>query len=494
MVTREKARFKRTLEELIRSFKRKIAPDAVAPFIGAVDEPPLEHTTRKHFLDGFLEALGWDLSNLDYDVVEEARIHGETTLFLDYVGAHPEERLPLLIFEAKAWSKPLVAAARSSDRNKSHSQLIAAAITHCKAKGDEASRPVLKEWYEWLGKLVDYVRGMHVQSGHVVPKVAISSGRWLVVFTDPANAFIADSDVEPSRILIFDIENYVEFSGEIFDLLARSQLVRDPPVYINCEQILAHASDASVRRVFRAAWVSRVRSGSPFDIHPQIQVYPAAVIERSDRGLVTIIDRSVGRETVPSRGDRVAQHRVDVGSLSDALLAKLKTFLPSLPQASSIAEFPGFPTPPTRGMSTHVDGAIGVGDRRFVKEWPHDAEQFILVTGDVPHYLMEGQAGSCIGHDWAACRKIGEEVGENPVLSPTLDPAAYFVSGESHHCAHRQIHGRRVQTCKLQAFEDYMCCKVCVFEPICWDVGSHRPCGTVIGPDVDAPAEVAVLE
>lgn len=477
MVTREKARFKRTLEELIRSFKRKIAPDAVAPFVGAVDEPPLEHTTRKHFLDGFLEALGWDLGNLDYDVVEEARIHGETTLFLDYVGAHPEERLPLLIFEAKAWSKPLVAAARSSDRNKSHSQLIAAAITHCKAKGDEATRPVLKEWYEWLGKLVDYVRGMHVQSGHLVPKVAISAGRWLVVFTDPANAFIADGDVEPSRILIFNIENYVELSAEIFELLARSELVRDPPVYINCEQSLAYVSDASVRRVFRAMWVRRVRSGSPFDVHPQIQVYPAAVIERSDRGLVTVIDGKIGRETVPNRGDRVAEHVSDVGRRSDALLARLKAILPSLPEASPIAEFSGFPVPPKRGFPSVLGDTIAVADRMVVKEWPHEADQFILVTGDVPHYLLMEPAVACMGHDWALCRELGEEVGPSPILSPTLDPAAYFVSGDNRHCAHRQIHGRRAKMCKLQAFEDYLCCKVCVYEPICWDVDSQRPCG-----------------
>jgi hypothetical protein len=41
-------------------------------------------------------------------MVEEARVQGDTTLFLDYLGVNPDSRVPLLIVEGKAWGKPFV--------------------------------------------------------------------------------------------------------------------------------------------------------------------------------------------------------------------------------------------------------------------------------------------------------------------------------------------------------------------------------------------------
>jgi hypothetical protein len=117
---KEQSDFKSALEKLIKGFIETMKPTAAVPYLGAGNLDPLEHTTRAEFIDNVLTALGWKLKKPGGDVVEEARIKDETTLFLDYMGVNPDTRAPQLIVEAKAWSKPMVAgsdvAAAKEDR------------------------------------------------------------------------------------------------------------------------------------------------------------------------------------------------------------------------------------------------------------------------------------------------------------------------------------------------------------------------------------------
>jgi hypothetical protein len=55
----EKARFKESVSKLIAEFS---APIREPSFAGAEPGPILEHVTRRHFIDPFLRALGWDLT------------------------------------------------------------------------------------------------------------------------------------------------------------------------------------------------------------------------------------------------------------------------------------------------------------------------------------------------------------------------------------------------------------------------------------------------
>ena len=65
------------------------------------------------------------------------------------------------------------------------------------------------EWVEWLSKLQDYVRNLKSQSNHLVSRVAISSGQWLVIFTDPGQVFLEQADADAASILVFRTEGYV---------------------------------------------------------------------------------------------------------------------------------------------------------------------------------------------------------------------------------------------------------------------------------------------
>jgi len=103
---KEKARFKESISKLIEQFS---APTRVESFLGAEPGPTLEHVTRRHFIDPFLRELGWDLTQLNEEIIEVARTRGETTLRLDYLGVNQQTRIPVLIVEAKAWETPFVA-------------------------------------------------------------------------------------------------------------------------------------------------------------------------------------------------------------------------------------------------------------------------------------------------------------------------------------------------------------------------------------------------
>ena len=199
------AKFKAELEALIQEVAARELADAPVGFIGENHAPTLEHNVRKFFVNRFLTSLGW---KLEHTVAEEARVRGETTLFLDYLGAHPDTKKPALIFEAKAWEKPFIAPSSAANAKQPPEKLVARTLDYIKA-GSVGNSPMTAEWTEWISKLREYTRELGAQSGHLVKRVAICSGQWLVIFTNPDSAFLTPTEVNPSDILIFRTSTFV---------------------------------------------------------------------------------------------------------------------------------------------------------------------------------------------------------------------------------------------------------------------------------------------
>jgi hypothetical protein len=239
--------------------------------IGAAYRDPLEHTTRKYMIDEILSSLGWNLGRLTQEMVEEARLQGDSTLFLDYLGVNPAQGSPLAIVEAKAWAKPFVTAsdlgaAGALRANPSSIQdLVAQAIQHCKTGGQPKDSPVALEWAKWIAKLHQYVTTLHTQSGQVVKRLAITSGRWWIIFAAPNDSFVAQGSASPDSIFVFEGREVIERSDEIFNLLGRPGLIADPPSPIAPTQLSAYTDRASVVRLYHALWVARKKDGAHFD-------------------------------------------------------------------------------------------------------------------------------------------------------------------------------------------------------------------------------------
>ncbi len=218
---KEKNDFKRRLHDALTEFDRQSGRDALPDYVGAQQADPLEYVTRRFVIDQMLSALGWNIARMNLEMIKEARARGQTTLFLDYLGVNPDSRIPLVIVEAKAWAKPFISASaigadEQGQRNTSSpAALVAAAIQHCKSGTPHGQSPVTAEWAEWIATLLKYVKSIHDQSGHVVSRVAISSGQWLVVFTDPETIFLKPGEVPSGAIQVFVGPEIIEESDAL---------------------------------------------------------------------------------------------------------------------------------------------------------------------------------------------------------------------------------------------------------------------------------------
>jgi len=280
---RDKARFKEKLQEVASAFRASLEA-AVPAYAGAEFSEPLEHVTRRHLIDIILIALGWNLDRQGRDILEEAQAKGETTLFLDYLGVNPDSRAPLLIVEAKAKEKSFVTPSpatidRSGARNAMDGgpSLIARAVDHVNKGEAASSSPVTLEWTRWIAKLRDYVKTVHENSGYCAQRVVITSGQWLVIFYNPAAAFLEDGAATDSGVLCFSGDELLERSDQIHDLLARETLIRDPPERLRPTQLTAYLAPSDVAHVFCALWIVHRVDGAYFDVHPSSPSTPRSL-------------------------------------------------------------------------------------------------------------------------------------------------------------------------------------------------------------------------
>lgn len=476
----DKARFKESVRKLIAHFA---APIRERSFAGAEHGPTLEHVTRRHFIDPFLRALGWDLSRLNEEMIEEARTRGETTLRLDYLGVNPQTRVPVLIVEAKAWAAPFVAPSASEGSAEGPwaslpISLICAAIEHCKSGGKPKDSPVTQEWTEYLAKLHQYVASVRDESGHIVTRLATVSGQWLVTFIDPQAIFLTPGKVNPLLIGIYRAGELVTRADEIFDQLARSSVNDAFPAMVRPSLLPAYITPADVKSAYHALWVSRQVTGASWKPKPNLDFEVAIVLERRDGALVTVTDESLQGLSLPHDYDLMGAHIAAVEAQADELLRRVNVELGAALQTVAVAEFPGFPASTVAG--TQVVAVPANQPRVDLIKMAAGPGEFLLVTGMARHFLLPAPTvHPCACHDWAFCQSQGQ--GQQPVFGRSVDPTAFFISRESHHCAHRLVHDRRNARCQVDAFEEFLCCRACHLQNFCWSKQdlAALPCGAV---------------
>jgi hypothetical protein len=479
---KDKARFKEGVEKLINQFN---APISEQSFVGTEPGPTLEHVTRRHFIDPFLRLLGWDLTQLNEEMIEEARTRGETTLRLDYLGVNQQTRIPVLIVEAKAWAVPFVAASAKKSRAEGPEasqpiSLFCSAIEHCKAGGKPKDSPVTLEWADYIAKLHQYVSTIKDESGHTVSRVATLSGQWLVTFNDPGAIFLRQGKVNSLLIGIYRKDELIIKSDAIFDQLARSSITDGFPAMVRPSLLPAYIRATDVKRVYRALWVSRQTTGAHWKPRPSIGFEISMVLERQDGALLTVIDQSLKGWFIPHDYSELDTYIKAVEAQSDELLRRINGELSATLQPSDVEAFPGFPPSPVTGYQI-VDNP---GNEPRIDLIKPDAApgEFLLVIGTAKHFLFGSPAvNPCDCHNWVFCQAHGQEQGERPIIARSVEPKAFFTSGEEHHCAHQLVHDRRNVRCQIDVFEEFLCCRACVFQTFCWKPQelAALPCGKV---------------
>lgn len=467
------------MAELLETMKREQAPKDIDPYAGAGDHKLHEHDTRIFFFDRLLTLLGWELG-VGGDVVEEARVKAGTTKFVDYVGVNGETRTPALILEAKAWDKPIVTG-KDASVGQERPKLIVAAIEHLRNGGSKETAPVAGDWHDYLDQVGGYVRSFKDNYGHEVPSTVLSSGQWLLIFTNPIRTFW-HGDIRASDFVLFELPEFVPQAHRIFEHIARVVLADTAPLRIYSAQLSNYVSPGNLKAAYHGVLIRYEKSGAPLiGTRPLILLYPALVVERVDQIFFTVIDADDGMQLRQTRlddgEDALGPHIEDVAAAAQTLLQSCSAQLGIAITPGQIAEFPGFPE-----GSVMAAAGLGLGAPRklYVRPVRGSFDEWIAVTGHLPHYLLANPVLACRFHSWAECRAEDQAIGDGAVGSPSVEaPRAFFVDARPHHCANRTLDLRREVRCHIRPIDGRTCCKACVYQDVCWseNEAATLPCG-----------------
>lgn len=457
--------FKRGLGDLLDAIERELARPQRDPF--AELDPsrrPHEHDTRMLFVDELLGHLGWRLGG-GGNVLEEARLQSLTTKFMDYVGVVDIIREPLLLVEAKAWDKPAISA-RGEGQYADQATLLVAAIQHIRQGKAKDISPIIGEWDDYLRQVCGYVRTLKEQYGHDLPRAVIISGEWMVVFRTPVETFLHAA--RPDDISIFTRAQFKLRAGEIFELLHRSALTEDSPVPLRPAQLRQYLEFSDVSGAFQGLHVHFERTGSSLFVRrPRILIYPALFVARKDEAIYTVIDDDTPVELDYRKEndgfETLVPHLELIHARSSALIEICGAELGGALSLADLPTFPGF-----------RNGGVA---KSLVGELP-EADEWLVATGRATHFLLaEPRTQGCRFHSWAAC---GDDAAmESAISARTVDPPAFFVDNQRHHCAHQVVQDRREGRCLIQPIDSRTCCQACVFLDHCWteDELAALPCG-----------------
>ena len=470
--------FRSGLEELLADVVGAGLPASTNPYADAGETAFHEHDTRVFFFDRLMRLLGWKLGQ-GGNVAEEARIKGESTNFVDYVGVNDDTRVPALILEAKSWGKPFITG-RESWRGRASSELVIAAVEHINAGGAKNTSPVVEEWHDNLEQVARYVRRFKENHGHEVARAVLSSGQWLLIFKAPIATF-CDLKANDAQICLLHVGDYVAQASLILEHMSRVALADTAPVRIRSSQLSNYVDTETFGESFHALLVRYERSGaSIFDRMPRILVYPALLVQRTDGALFTVIDSTQPIEvpTLPADGDALAlqTHLKDVSGAAETLRASCALELGIEIAPNDLSAFRGFPADPF----PRSEIAIGTTAKVLVRALREGPDQWFVVTGEHAHFLLGAPQVDCRFHAWSACRVAGAAIEAGAVNAPRTEaPRTFFVDGTAHHCAHRVVDDRRGPRCHVQVIDAHVCCRICVFQDACWTEGelAALPCG-----------------
>lgn len=457
--------FKRGLGDLLAAVEREVERTLRDPF--AEPDPtrrPHEHDTRRLFVDVLLDLLGWRLG-LGGNVLEEARLQADTTKFMDYVGVVDINGAPLLLVEAKAWDKPAISA-RGDSQHASEATLLVAAIQHIRDGKAKNTSPIIAEWDDYLRQVGGYVKTLKEQYHHDLPRAVIISGEWMVVFRAPVETFLRTA--RPDDIEIFTRTQFKERAGDIFKLLHRSALTEDAPVPLRPAQLRQFLELGDISGVFQGVHVHFERTGSTLFVRrPRILIYPALFVARMDNAIFIVIDNDTPVELDYREDDdglkTLVPHLDEIHTRGGALIERCGIELGGVLTSAHLSAFPGFRSD---GPANALVGVL------------READEWLVATGSATHFLLaEPRVQGCRFHTWAECG--ADAAMESAISVRMVDPPAFFVDTQRHHCAHQIVQDRRKRHCLIQAIDSRTCCQACIFLEQCWTEGdiAALPCG-----------------
>jgi hypothetical protein len=434
----------------------------------AVEDQALEEHRREYVVDGVLEALNWRMGTSRDDgpsnLVPEVSVrsaHTGRSIRMDYLGLDSNTECPLMIVETKSPRDGLPEL--KSGTASTYSGVFARALGGAELKGS---------WTTWLNKLADYVRST-TQRATAPVRVVMTNGDWYVIFLNPGAVFaaVAIDDVDLSSIVVFEsLEEFEARAADVFQHLEHSRVLGHTPP-LRAEELPFIAGDSAVARITHGLLLKYSTTARVFDSIPSIFVAPVIFI-RFTVGAWFCVRAGPRDFAIPTKASELGDHLCEVEKAAKQLLEEVSYHL-----RCNLAPLP---------LATFYAEELESGASRGVRE--RAAGVFELVTGEGTHYLKSAPSvRNCEWHSFGAAHKAGCSHSGAAILLRSLEPRSFFVSDEQHHCAHssvrnakgspvddvnRPLCGPRSSAsggafCEIWRFETHLCCRACVYEPVC---------------------------
>lgn len=439
----------------------------------------LERPTRRFLIDGLLRALDWDPDD-SAQVGEEVRSRSRGTgkpLFFDYLG-RARDRAPALLVEAKRLDAELP---RQPHEPEPSSREMARLISRelARLKGCAGQPALLALWTGWLNDVIGYVKSLSPADQQRIARVAITAGRWLIIFESPFAAFVAEGVPDPDCIMCFQsFEEMEQGSEKIFDLLSRGRLIDTLPLTMTPGEALEVLQPADIKAMFRGVVVTTQMVGPVRGPYPLRSVHPAVVLTSAKRAFAVTGYLSAPL-TEPTDASGLASFLKMLAARGDIFQAEVLgqfgrlDLMPApaaqYPIASVVAQ------PPDRLMPAHSSTAAQVaanphsGSRLVHATGERGADrEFLVITGETWFYKSVAPTGvDCELHAWPKARARGV-AGPDPSMGWAA--TSYTASGDPQHCEHEGLRGLRKERCSLRSLETHICCRACVFHDVCWSL------------------------
>ena len=454
-----------------------------APIRASRDEA-LEAQFREFFATPFLRALNWQ----PRDLIPESRVTSATTgsmLRMDYLGidGEPEAIKPLMIVETKPPSSQ-APRRREASTNQSFEESPSDDIPKIVGDALRQGEQLAGEWNQWLSDLGRYVRSIHARTQTPPKRALIASSHWMILFTDPADSFLAGGTCDPNRIHVFlwyvDSQNrvhddFVEKGGVLFELLEHQKVLDSSP-WLTVAELPFCLKREGVSRTMHGLWLRYITHPGQVGPSPIIEVTPIVFLQ-SMNGSWLIVEAGRDRSyKVPDRYEELTGHIEDVSQEASDLLSNINKSL-----GASFAP---------RQIVNHYrdedafDLLKGVTPHGSSRRSSEHYQDFLIATGEQTHYLRpEPSVTNCQYHDYDAS-KYQQCQALVRIESRSSSNRSFFMDKEDHHCTHRDVEikkssgsnretcglrsgGQNGAFCEIWAFEKRLCCRTCVFEQVC---------------------------
>lgn len=476
-------RYETTYRGQIERIRAKYERSEAGAIPSYVDER-LEAHFREYFVNSFLQALNWRL-NISPD--EElpnltpespiASVSRGTKRRLDYLGIERETQQPLLIVETKHPGSPPPQIKKSSNRQ-AFEQSVSDSLPSVIADGLRGQE-LMGKWNEWLKDLCDYVLDVQDKSQEIPKRVILTNGRWLILFTDPADSFLPSGSRDAKRIFAFTYEDdgnrkrddFADRYNEIFEFLEHQRVLGEtPPLTVG--ELAFHLSSEEVAGAMHGLRLMYIEKPGLYAASPIIDVTPVIIL-RSTHGAWLRVE-SGKEEPVPHHYEQLSDHLHNVQEEANQLLGKINEVL-------------GVDLKPSK-LEAHYSNDEMFESLKGITKLKSGAHhnEYLIVTGEYKHYLKpESSVADCPHHNWGYSNQ--QSCAEPRLVSiqrRSTDPRSFFITGEEHHCTHRDVSTAKASQitpynrersgprsgsafCEIWPFEKHLCCRTCVFEEVC---------------------------